>query len=420
MISCIEALNYKCLRYVKQAVQPLQVLVGPNASGKSTFLDVVAFLGDMLRSGPEGPEAPVRTRGRSVRELAWRYEDDRFSFAVELRLPQSIRERNKAYEFCRYEVQIGVHPEEGVGILGETLWLKRNWANAGEPVQASLFPAEPQPPRALVWPAGKHTPAGWRKVVWKSPDLRNDYFRAETTGWNAPFRSGPHRAALANLPEDTERFPAATWARTVLTRRVQVLGLNSLRMRQPCPPDSPITFRADGSNLPMVVRELGNRDPRRFHAWVEHVQSVLEGLQEIEVKERESDRHLYLAVRFGAGLTVPSWLLSDGTLRLLALTLVAYLDVPDAVYLIEEPENGLHPRTLEAVFQSLSSVYEGQVLLATHSALLLALAKPADMLCFALAPSGAADIVSGERHPRLRDWRGEVDLGVLFAGGVLG
>ena len=51
MISLIEALNYRCLRYIRQPLQPFHVLVGPNASGKTTFLDVVAFLGRLVSDG---------------------------------------------------------------------------------------------------------------------------------------------------------------------------------------------------------------------------------------------------------------------------------------------------------------------------------------------------------------------------------
>ena len=52
MISRIEVLRYRALHYVSQPVGPFQILVGPNPSGKSSFLDAVAFLGDVLRSGP--------------------------------------------------------------------------------------------------------------------------------------------------------------------------------------------------------------------------------------------------------------------------------------------------------------------------------------------------------------------------------
>ena len=36
---------------------------------------------------------------------------------------------------------------------------------------------------------------------------------------------------------------------------------------------------------------------------------------------------------------------SDGTLRMLALTLLAYIPAREAVYLVEEPENGYIPGT---------------------------------------------------------------------------
>jgi predicted ATP-dependent endonuclease of OLD family len=91
----------------------------------------------------------------------------------------------------------------------------------------------------------------------------------------------------------------------------------------------------------------------------------------------------------------------------------------EGVVLIEEPENGIHPRAVETVFQSLSSVYRAQVLLATHSPLVVSLAKPEHVLCFARSPEDATDIVRGSEHPRLQAWHGETDLGTLFASGVL-
>ena len=42
------------------------------------------------------------------------------------------------------------------------------------------------------------------------------------------------------------------------------------------------------------------------------------------------------------------------------------------------------------------------------------------VLCFAKNADGAADIVSGDEHPALREWCGEEILGVLFTAGVLG
>jgi predicted ATPase len=417
MIARIEALNYKCLRYVRQDLQRFQILVGPNASGKSTFLDVPAFLQDLLKSGVE--EA-VLARANSLRELVWKGQSDAFELAVEWEIPDA--HRRNGYRFCRYEIRVGVGAQGGIVLHHETLWLKREDERRedGKPEvkQRELFPAEPEAPTTIVVEPRKRTPSGWRKVIVRMPE-GNVYFRSETSGWNAPFRIDARKAAFANLPEDEERFPIAVWVRKVILSGLHRLMLNSQRMREPCRPDAPKTFQPDGSNLPMVVRQLREREPQRFRRWLAHLQVALPNIEDITVREREVDRFLYLEAHFREGLKLPGWVLSDGTLRFLALTLLAYLPETDNIYLIEEPENGIHPKALELVFQSLSSVYEGQVFMATHSPLLLQLAEPKDLLCFALTPEGATDIVRGDQHPKLKEWRREVSLGELLAAGVL-
>ena len=42
------------------------------------------------------------------------------------------------------------------------------------------------------------------------------------------------------------------------------------------------------------------------------------------------------------------------------------------------------------------------------------------VLCFAKTDEGITDIVSGDNHPKLKDWKGETNLALLFAGGILG
>ena len=68
MIRRIQALNYRCLRYVDVRLDRFHVLVGPNASGKSTLLDVVMFLGDML-SGGLGSAVDKRTQ--NFQDMVW-------------------------------------------------------------------------------------------------------------------------------------------------------------------------------------------------------------------------------------------------------------------------------------------------------------------------------------------------------------
>ena len=96
--------------------------------------------------------------------------------------------------------------------------------------------------------------------------------------------------------------------------------LDSQVIRQPSPPGLGFRFQTDGSNLPWMIHEL-SKDRKRFAAWVDHVRTALEDIRDVRTIEREEDRHRYLVIDYANVASVPSWLVSDGTLRLLALTI---------------------------------------------------------------------------------------------------
>ncbi len=421
-VSRIEALHYRSLRYVATELRPFQLLVGPNASGKSTFLDVVGFLGDLLRTDLEtavggDPRLEIPLRAPDPKQLTWLRGQDAFELAVELVIPAALCS-NDSYARVRYEVRIGVSDTPCIQV--ENVWLRTGRDPVRQARQVSFFPAPLKPPERIVRKPGTQTPKGWRKIVARGEPGRV-YFRSETTNWNSPFGLNPQKAALATVPEERDRFPVTLWLRDVLASGVRRLALSGEAMRRPCPPTRKKGYLPDGSNLPYVVDRLARTAPDRLKRWVGHVREALPDLETITTEEREEDRHRYLVIRYRSGLEAPSWLVSDGTLRMLALTLLAYTaDVEGGIYLVEEPENGVHPRAVETVFQSLSSVYGAQVLLATHSPVILGMADPADLLCFGRNAEGATDVVPGPEHPGLRQWKGALDLSSLFAAGVLG
>lgn len=413
MITRIEALNYRCLHYVNQELGSFHVLAGPNASGKSTFLDVIALMADVVN---RGPLKAVLDRTPDYRKLFWMGKGDSFELAIEASVPDKAREalEDKGYDHCRYELAVGVVPESGeIGILSERLWFFK--FHATQPRQLALFPTVVSAPETILWTKKR----GRQTLINKVQD-GNDNFYSETGHWDHAFRLGPRKSALANVPDDVAKFPVSIWFKKTLSEGTQVLALKSATMRRPSPPGMPRDLLPDGSNLPWVLHNLRRVDEERLRQWVAHVRMALTEIADVDTVERPEDKHRYIVLKYENGLKVPSWLVSDGTLRFLALTVLPYLPGMRGVYLIEEPENGIHPKAVEAVYQSLSSVYQGQVLLATHSPIFLTLSDPSHLLCFAINDEGAADIVEGSRHPRLTEWRKDVSLGDLFATGVLG
>jgi hypothetical protein len=307
-----------------------------------------------------------------------------------------------------------------MGILTEKALLKPPNPGARAPRQRELFPMPPAPPGTLMTGKGKGYRTVLNKVRGGNDNFYSEAYQETGKGWAPSFKLGIRKSALGNLPADESKFPVTTWLKDLLVEGEQQFILNSLLIRRASPPGQVRGFKPDGSNVPWVIDALQRQSPENFRNWIRHLQTALPDIENIRIIERQDDKHRYLVIQYRGGLEVPSWMASDGTLRLLALTLPAYVPEFSGVYLIEEPENGIHPRAVETVFQSLSSVYGAQILVATHSPVILSMVDAEKVLCFAKTPDGATDVVVGSQHPALAEWKGETNLGVLFAAGVLG
>lgn len=417
MISLIEALNYRCLHYIKQPLGQFHVLVGANASGKTTFLDVLGFLGDLVS---EGLETAVERRTQNFQDLVYRRAGKGFELAIEVLIPEEKRKLifSSNLDTVRYEVSIGINSDNEISIFSEKCILKKS--NNLPQMPKTLFPHLLETPDTIMTSRAKKD---GRTVINKNMGGNDNYTNEvelkPSGSWKLSVKLGSRKSALANLPADESKYPVSTWLKKFLAEGVQKLILNSLVIRKASKPGQTRYFKPDGSNLPWMIDQLKYQKDQ-FKTWIKHLQTALPDIENIKIIEREDDKHKYLVISYRDELEVPSWMASDGTLRLLALTLPAYLPDFRGVYLVEEPENGIHPRAVETVYQSLSSIYNGQILLATHSPVILSMSKAKEVLCFAKTVEGATDIVSGDNHPALQNWKGGINLGTLYAGGVLG
>lgn len=415
MISLIEAASYRCLRHVRQPLGPFHILVGPNASGKTTFLDVVAFLSDLVT---KGVEIAVESRSSNFYDLVCRQEGQGFELALEGEIPRRVRDalEDSAYTTVRYEVAVRLDESTNqLKITAEQAVLR---AESESQRNTQRVPCETLIDQGLVASDGLLNSHG---LFAKTPDPNEPHAALVRVHGPVPqMRFYSKSSLLADLPDADFVHPVTRWLRALLSEGIERIELEPLVLRSPSPPGQGTSVGSDGSNLPWAIAELERKSPEQLQEWIQHLQTALPDLVGVKTIERPEDRHRYLSLGYQDGLTVPSWMVSDGTLRLLALTFPAYLPDFRGVLLVEEPENGLHPLAIETAYQSLSSVYDGQVLLATHSPLFVSIAKPSHVLCFSRDSEGTTQIVSGDRHPRLSDWKGDVDLGTLYASGVLG
>jgi len=444
MITKIEVENYRCFPRLSVDCGPYQVLAGANGAGKSTLLDIVPLIGDLLDAHRVTEAFLQRVgsrqtpRATTLAELPYRGTGDTIAFAIEAELPdtvaKSIAEASLSRPLpthLRYELLLEVNPYE-LSVAEEYLFLFPGPGGSRTDNAITLAAGEPSDNaanRELI-PLGR--PVDIDRVL-QSPDWQSVISRqgrgptrftveATASGTELPPLAVPtSRLALGSVPLDPTLFPAALWFAELLRSETVFYDPTWADLRRPAPPGDPARLLASGRNTPWLALRLQQTDRDRFDSWVDHVRTALPQVTHIEPRERADDRYAYLAVEYSSGYQVTSSGLSDGTLRILALTLLPYLPQGAAPSLLvtEEPENGIHPRAIETVTQSLSSIYESQVWVSTHSPMVLAQTELQHMLATRLEADGSASVVPGPQHPKLRDWQGSLDLGTLFAAGVL-
>lgn len=371
----IRAVNYRCLRDIDVELDEFHVLVGANGSGKSALFDALLFVRDSLLLGLD---RAAEHRTSDFRDLVWGRpnRDLGFELMFELDVPNTIREQIPR-SYPRFAVSLSVREVESGNLSGTLTGCLKSSADQKEDTRAgSTF-----------------TPG-----IWKT-EMRFD--------------------SATPLGPTIEKFehPLVTRFVTATFLRVRELALDSRLLRQASKPPK-FGRPTPSGDLPWLLHDL-KRYPDRYDAWLQHIRTAIADIRDIDVKIRADDRHSYLVATFGGGLEVPSWALSEGTLRLLALTIIAYLPEEGRTYLVEEPENGVHPLAIEAIYRSLSSTYGAQVLITTHSPVLLACTEPKELLCFA-KQDGRTEITRGDKHPHLRHWQSAADVDLLFASEVLG
>ena len=413
MITRIQARNYKCLKYVDVSLSPFQVLVGPNGSGKSTFMDVLGFIRDMLWER-EGLNAAVEKRARSFDELTWNGAGGEIEFAVDMAIPEEGQGPVDVRD-CRYVIAVARDETAGgLSVVRESVQVGDVARPAAHTPTVHATEGRSDPGKGVGTELLSRTADRGTLAFDQDGSPRGDLRVPASRSFlaDAVF----HAAAM---PDGAEELRSLLLIHAALVLHPGAVSVNAEAARRPCRPDAPKTLVGDGSNIAMVVRTLKERDPRSFKSWLGHLGTVLEDLQDVEVVEQEHDRHLYIKMLRKGGPPIPAWLMSDGALRFLGLTLLAYMPDNKTVHLVEEPEDGIHPQAAEAVFDSLRSVYGGQVVLATHSPLFVGLAEPEQLLCFSRTTEGGTAVVRGDQHRRMKHWRKETDLGTLYASGIL-
>lgn len=178
-----------------------------------------------------------------------------------------------------------------------------------------------------------------------------------------------------------------------------------------------VCLKDDGANLAEVILQLRERAPDVLAGVIETVAGILgygRDLQPVTTSAIERTIHLTLVEK---DFHIPGWLLSSGTLRLVALLALLRDPTPPSLLVIEELENGLDPRTVALVIDEIRAAVDErrtQVIATTHSPFLLDLVQLEHLLLVRRDEKGEPEFVRPADDRGLQEWATKFAPGQLY------
>ena len=209
-----------------------------------------------------------------------------------------------------------------------------------------------------------------------------------------------------------------------LIARWQFVSLVAQTMGEPAPQKRSrgrIQLAKDGSNIAEYLYHLRQTDSSAFEGLVETLQYVLPYARDLQpALTSELERNVYLQLT-ESDFKVPGWLLSTGTLRVLALLALLRHPTPPPLIVIEELENGLDPRTIHLVIEEIRGAVESgrtQVIATTHSPYLLDLLSLSHVVLVERI-DGQPTFIRPKDEGALQEWAKTFGPGQLYTMGRL-
>ena len=231
---------------------------------------------------------------------------------------------------------------------------------------------------------------------------------------------GPGRSMLPYaLDEDLVRAADEVLAWQFLTLSPERMGLPVPQQRT----KGAVRLANDGSNVADFLLDLRRQDANAFNGIVETMAFVLPYAKDIQptLTSSEIERKAWLQLSEDT-FKVPGWLLSTGTLRMLALLALLRHPSPPPLIVVEEIENGLDPRSIHLIVEEIrSAVLAGvtQVVVTTHSPYLLDLLTLEHLVVVERDAEGHPRFIRPADHKNLQAWAQEFAPGKLYTMGNL-
>ena len=373
---------------VELSLEPLNVLIGPNASGKSNLIEVLS----MLRAAPYDIQVPIRGGG-GILEWLWKGNREFSTANIEV-----LVEYPKGQMPLRYRLSFGEQ--------GGRFYLLDEAVENEKPTQGNIQP--------YFYYRYQNGNSIINNVVSGEPERVERRLQREDVNLEH---------SILQQHRDSYFYPELTFLAEgflgISIYRDWGLGRSS-PPRIPQDPNLPSNVLAEGGwNLVSVLGDLLNLPPTKRDL-IEQLKNFYGDIEDVVVNTRMGLGQLYFHEK-GLQHPIPAARLSDGTLRFLSLLAILSNPQPPPVICIEEPEIGLHPDIISAVAKLLvEASSRSQIFVTTHSDVLVDALTDIPEAVVVCEKYGGATTLTRLDGEKLKHWLEDYRLGEIWVSGEIG
>jgi predicted ATPase len=357
MITYLEINGFKTFQNFKIELSPFTVIAGTNGSGKSNLFDGLRLLSRIAETDLK--TAFNEQRGDSS-ELFTLYSDgtstNEMSFVVEMLVDKKIKdswggETDLKYTRLRYELEIVRRKDER---KIERLYVQREQLT-------TIKVDEDKWEKKFITDYHDH----WRPKVKTGkrgiPYISTEFEETKKIQLHQDGKGGLKQSPAGVIEQtilssvNSVEFPHALAARQEM-RNWHFLQLNPEELRKPSPRLAKDIISEDGSNLAAALFRIKTDDKYALKGISRELTNLLPSFVSVEVDEDTARDQYVVKLKTEDKRIFSSKVLSEGTLRLLALCTLKFDNKYNGVLNFEEPENGVHPFRLEFVVKLLKEL----------------------------------------------------------------
>ena len=372
MIKKVKAINFKSFESIDIELSDLNVVLGPNASGKSNLASIFQFVRDISTLGLSnaislqgGLEYLLNFKNSKKQHLEVEIQFDKSQTVSFNRSNQT-----KLSDFC-YNIKI--YPflkKKGMKKYIEEVSLKLT-----NPRDISGYISNLK----IISDDGK--------IRFEPDDVESEYLKI-IHPLLLPLNSRNKGEAGSLISS----FPLLYLFGIGIPNFIQVYDFDPKLSKKAIPISGKAELEPDGSNTALVLRKM-LENPEERRRFIQYLKVCLPFVKDLSF-ENQVDKSIILKVAesYNPGLEIPSSIISDGTVEIVSLIYALFFDEKRLI-VIEEPERNIHPHLIASLMHMVQEASnKKQIIITTHSPELIKYSRIEDLLTIERDHNGASKV----------------------------